>query len=320
MPAIRIAYNTLWAIDRAIQQDGGKAYRCWLQKVLPHIGDAYRQDEDEFRSHLGASELGQECGRALWYGLHWATPRVEDGRMLRLLNRGHLEEARFIAAMLTIGIQVYQQDENGKQYRIVFGNGHGGGSGDGVAIGIPDIGQTYALCEFKTHNRKSFTELAGDPKDWQKHLADPQRVPFKGKGVRESKFEHFVQSQTYMRKMGLPVGLYMAVCKDTDDLYGEVLVLDPMFADQFIGRGEKIIDMAVPPTKINNSPGFWKCKFCHHKPVCHLGAAPAVNCRTCAFSHKGEQGTWNCSRHGVVLDKQTQLSGCANYQKANCFQ
>ena len=41
--------------------------------------------------------------------------------MLRLFNRGHIEEARFIAMLLTIGMPVYQQDAEGKQFRIHFG-------------------------------------------------------------------------------------------------------------------------------------------------------------------------------------------------------
>ena len=40
--------------------------------------------------------------------------------------------------------------------------------------------------------------------------------------------EHFVQAQIYMRKMGIASCLYFAVCKNTDDLYIEIITLDPM--------------------------------------------------------------------------------------------
>jgi hypothetical protein len=37
--------------------------------------------------------------------------------------------------------------------------GHFGGSMDAVALGIPEAPKTWHLCEFKTHNAKSFADL-----------------------------------------------------------------------------------------------------------------------------------------------------------------
>ena len=44
------------------------------------------------RAHLGASMIGRECNRALWYGFRWATVPNFPGRVLRLFKRGHDEE------------------------------------------------------------------------------------------------------------------------------------------------------------------------------------------------------------------------------------
>ena len=52
-------------------------------------------------------------------------------------TEGHLEEGRFIALLLACGVEFYQHDENGEQFRVKFA-GHGGGSGDGIAIEVPD--------------------------------------------------------------------------------------------------------------------------------------------------------------------------------------
>ena len=70
---------------------------------------------------MGASQLGQDCGRAVWYSFHWATKAAHSGRMLRLFNRGHIEEARFIAMLLTVGMPVYQPRVWEEQFRIHFG-------------------------------------------------------------------------------------------------------------------------------------------------------------------------------------------------------
>lgn len=315
---IHVALKTLRMIDAMIKEDQGARFRGWLQKVIPHIGDAYRTENEGHRSHMGASLLGGECARAIWYNFRWATKGDHEGRILRLFNRGHLEEARFIALLLMVGTQVFQQDAQGKQYRISFADGHAGGSGDGVGIGIPDLPvDTAGLCEFKTHGDKSFIELAGPLKEWRAYVAG--EGPFLGKGLRDAKFEHYVQMQLYMRKMGLAAGLYMAVNKNTDDLYAEIVVLNSELADQFIARGDLLVWMDQPPEKLNPSPGFFKCRFCDHRPVCHQKAAPDKNCRTCIYSEPTSKGEWLCRFHDRIIDKPTQYVGCNAYEVSKVY-
>ncbi len=320
MAVVTLAYKTMKQIDDCIAADQGSSFRGWLGKVMPHMTDAYRTGEDGHRSHLGASIIGGECARAIWYSFRWATKSKFSARILRLFNRGHQEEARFIAQFLMIGCEVFQQDANGNQFRISASEGHFGGSGDGVVNGLPDLHPgTSALAEFKTHGDTSFVELAGKLVDWRKHLEDPVRNPFTGKGVREAKFEHFVQMQVYMRKMGLAVAIYGAVNKNTDDTYFELVLLNPELADQYIARGDKLVWLDTPPAKLNASPGFFKCRFCDHRPVCHLGAAPDVNCRTCRFSDPIAGAQWHCRKHDAAIDKPTQLSGCRDYARRTEF-
>lgn len=296
MKNIILATKTIKAINNALEADQGASFRGWLGKVIPHIGDAYRSEQDGHRSHMGASLIGGECARAVWYNFRWATKGNFDGRILRLFNRGHLEEARFIALLLMIGCEIFQQDVNGKQFRISHAEGHFGGSGDGIVLGLPDLpASTYALTEFKTHSEKSFLELVN-------------------MGVRDAKFEHFVQMQVYMRKMGLAAALYLSVNKNNDELYGEILELNTELADQFLDRGEKLVWMDQPPKKLNESAGFYKCRFCNHRPVCHLNAKPDRNCRTCKYSKPVENGKWICFFNKVgFIDTQMQQLGCPEY-------
>ncbi len=309
---ITVAKKTLNLIDSSIEKDQGNSYRRFLGQVLPHIGDAYREDEEGFRSHLGASLIGSDCPRNLWYGFHWTRSSKFDGRILRLFNRGHLEEGRFIAMLLSCGIQMYQQDAEGNQFRVSDCEGHFGGSSDGVAIGVPDVPPgTPCLVEFKTHSEKSFSELAGKPDEWRKFLKGTG--PFTGKGVRDAKFEHYVQMNIYMSKMGLPCALYMAVSKNTDDVYAEIIVLDSYIAAQYTERAFKIITMENPPEKINNSPGYYKCKFCDHLHVCHLRGPADKNCRTCKYAAPITGKAWFCAYSNAPLSKDQQLAGCEYY-------
>lgn len=294
----RLALKTLEEIDRNIENDQGNKYRYWLQQVLPHVSDAYRQDdEEEHRGHLGASIIGNDCARAVYYSYRWFSIGRHNARIIRLFNRGHIEEARMIAYLLSIGVNIYQQGPDGKQFRISHVDGHFGGSGDGVGIKIPDLQPDQpALLEFKTHNDKSFNDL-------------------EDKGVRESKLTHYVQMQIYMRKMGLHYGLYLAVNKNTDHLYAEIITLNTEFADRYLDLASKIIYSQQPPVRISMSPGFWKCRFCAHRMVCHQldNAMPATNCRTCVNSMPSTSGEWICSLFNKLLSKDDQVKGCIRH-------
>lgn len=292
---VYVAEKTLEAIENAIAADQGGAFRQWEQKVLPHIEDAYRGKEDGFRTHLGASMVGDKCARKVYYGFRWAIKQQFSGRILRLFNRGHLEEGRIIAALLTIGMQIYQQDANGHQFRISEAGGHFGGSGDGLGLNCPDLpAGIQCLLEFKTHGEKSFIKL-------------------KKEGLRSAKPEHYVQMQTYMHKMGLQYGLYVAVNKNTDELMAYIVLYDGITGPQYIQRGVDIIFTTNAPAKMSVSAAFFECKFCPYLKLCHYDEAPNINCRTCAYSHPASDGTWVCGMLNKTLSKQDQLNACEKY-------
>jgi hypothetical protein len=295
-PNVRLATKTLAAIEAAIEADQGAAYRGWLRRILPHMSDAYREEEDGFRSHLGASVIGKECPRAVYYSWRWFTRPRFIGRMIRLFNRGHIEEARIIAALQLIGIQVYQQDAEGNQFRIHHAGGHVGGAGDGVGVGIPDLPEGQAaLLEFKTYNDKQFAKLKQD-------------------GVREAKPQHYTQMQILMEKMGIPVALYIAVNKNDDEFYAEIIVLNRYHAGEYLNFGESIVFAKKAPERISNTPGFWKCRFCDERPHCHkLGGTIEINCRTCIKSEALPDGNWLCNMHNITLTKEQQLKGCGDH-------
>jgi hypothetical protein len=215
--------------------------------------------------------------------------------MIRLFNRGHLEEPRFIALLKMIGCQVWNKDDQGKQFKISDHGGHFGGSIDGVGVGIPDEPETPMLLEFKTHSDKNFGKVSNE-------------------GVRSAKFEHFVQMISYMGGYQLTKGLYLAVNKDNDDLYGEIVGFDQEQYNRFNDRALRIITSEDPPAKINESPGWYTCKFCDFRGVCHNNAEASRNCRTCIHSTLGDNGTWICTRHNVSLSEQAQLAGCPDYR------
>lgn len=317
---IVIATETLRKIDEMIYADQGAKFRTILGTLMPEAKDAYEPAKDDFRSHLGASMIGRECPRELWYNFHWARAPKFEGRMLRLFNRGHLEEPRLVAMLMMLGCEVWSHDAKGEQFRITGVGGHFGSAIDGVVSGCPDIPDRPILGEFKTYNDKNFTKLAGKSDDFRaflEYLLNPKlpAVKFTGKGVKVAKFEHYVQMQIYMGYYKLSHAIYLAVNKNDDQLYAEIVEFDKPVFDLYWARAEKIILSSVIPARISESPGFWKCAYCDFKQICQLSGNVAMNCRTCAGSVATQDGDWHCVKWAVKLDKAAQMKGCQEYDK-----
>jgi len=256
-----------------------------------------RGESEKARTYLGASVIGKECKRALWYSFRWATKEKFDGRMLRLFQTGHLEEPRMVADLRAIGAKVYDVNPaDGKQFGFVGHGGHARGHMDGCAQGIPSGGQKWHVLEFKTHSAKSFAEL-------------------KKNGVKKAKPEHYAQMQWYMGKSGMDRALYLAKNKDTDELYSERIEFDKVFFEQLEAKFDSIIFAAEPPSKISDDPKFYLCNWCSHKDVCHGHRVPAVSCRTCVHStpERDGDGRWSCAKHGPEIPVHAQRTGCSNH-------
>jgi len=293
-----LATKTLAAIEAGLIKDQGAKFRGLLGELMPLAGDAYSTKEEDWRNHLGASLIGRECARELWYSFRWTTLKKFDGRMLRLFNRGHLEEPRFVALLMMLDCKVWQVDENGKQFRIMGHRKHFAGSLDAVVLGIPDIPDEPVLAEFKTHGDNSFTKLVSG-------------------GVLAAKWEHFIQMQIYMGKNNLKWALYCAVNKNNDAIHMELVQFDPIQYQKYLDRSAMIIDSPEPPPKISQSPGWFKCKFCDHKAVCHGSDLPATNCRTCVYSRVLDEGQWHCT-HPVASTMGDSAVLTSGEQRAIC--
>lgn len=309
MAELLVATKTIEAINTAIWKDQGARFRGFLKEHIMDVDDAFDSDEgDRFRSHMGISTSGDECARKLWYNWRWAEPSRFNGQMIRLFNRGHLEEARFVAMLRTIDVTVYQADGQGKQFRVSLAGGHYGSAIDGVGVGLPEMPTEPCLLEFKTHNEKSFRKLAGEKNSSGGWAKPPQ-------GVLKSKPEHYAQMQQYMEFFNLRWALYMAVNKNTDEIWAEYIEFKPPVAQYWRERSIKIIFQKTPPPRISNDSQYWKCEYCDKRDICHMDGKPDINCRTCANSEPTVDGKWYCRQYGIILTKEQQLSGCAEWAK-----
>lgn len=271
-----------------------------INTTVAKIYEAYENDADSGnRPHLGASLIGHACERYLWLTFHWVNAKKFSGRMLRLFETGQLEESRFVANLRRIGVEVHEFQPDGTQWRVSAFGGHFGGSMDGACVGLPEAPKTWHVLEFKTHNEKSFKELAA-------------------KGVQAARPQHYAQMQTYMGLTGMERSMYMAVNKNNDELYTERVEFDQVEFAKLMARAERVIRASEPPLRCSNDPSWYVCKMCDFSEHCHGTEAPAVNCRTCAHSTPvvdGEGGRWICGEYGEIgLIAQQESGKCSSHR------
>ena len=254
--------------------------------------------EEDPRTHLGASIIGHDCKAYAWNVFRWLKFEVFDGRMLRLFNRGHEEERRFVRWLIGAGFQIHEVDpDTGKQFRIKGVMGHFGGSLDSIMYAPAKYNINHALAwlgEFKTHNDNSFKKLKKD-------------------GVAKSKPQHFRQMCSYGRAYGFEYALYCAVNKNTDELYFEIVQLDYRQADDLFRKAEGIILSQSQPQKIAMTETFLTCKMCDFSDICHKRQVPTKNCRSCKNASPAENGNWNCSLFNSMIPLDFIPKGCDNW-------
>lgn len=239
--------------------------------------------EDSRRIHLGASLIGHECARHIFYAFRWVLQKRHSGRLLRLFETGKQEEERVFRNLRAIGLDI-----DSSQVGFETLGGHFAGSVDGIINGD-------TLLEIKTHSGKNFAKLAKD--------GVPKR--------------HFDQMQVYMGAMGLQKGLYFAVNKDTDDIFTAEVLSNPEQFDKLSAKARSIIFATTPPEKISADPAFYVCKMCDFSDVCNGSKKPHRNCRTCLHSTVSDVNGWLCEANLIeiaTIAPETQRTGCSQHR------
>lgn len=242
------------------------------------------------RLYLGASELGESCTRRLWYGWRWMPRAPFEGRMLRLFDSGHREEARLVDELRAIGVRV-----EGQQHEVVFADGHGKGHLDGALLGLEEGPRTWAVFECKTANAKAYKEVTT-------------------KGVREAKPTHYSQMLVYMGLTGMTRAAYFVVNKDTDEISHERVEFDKDAFDALMAKAKAIVSAAEPPARISEDASWYECKFCPFHAHCHGEAPPSATCRSCAHSTPIAGGAWRCEHYGAEIPVDAQREGCDEHR------
>ena len=212
--------------------------------------------ENGFRTHLGASEIGTDCQRKLWYRFRWIVKPEFEPRMKRLLNRGHMEEERILDYLRGIGCVVKPFDDSyrllidltdNSRYFCVHCN-------DLVFDELDSMGAIDVSNDF-LHIKKANEQGVKYPVQYScsaveghfggscdgrgylpKHYGIEEEILFEFKTANEKSFNgllkdgmqkhqplHYAQCCAYGYLMKLNYVCYVSACKNDDRLYLEIL-------------------------------------------------------------------------------------------------
>ena len=238
-----------------------------------------RRKHEPIRNYLGASQIGEECLRKLYYS-YSHTP-VDPGRELtaraiRIFDTGHAgEDAAALAMgaddipqeeffktcavrwMNDAGFKLVTRDKHGKQFGFMALDGRFGGHLDGVIIStpFPDEIPRYSGFEHKALNAKNWSKI-------KKH------------GVKEASPVYYAQMQVYSAYMELPAFVFTATNKNTQELNHELVPYVPAEAQKQSDKAVTVI-RAVEAGELlprcTDNPDYFLCKFCDWRFNCWNG-------------------------------------------------
>lgn len=207
---------------------------------------------DEHRSYVGASGIGSECWRSIWYsfkgvqGIPFTARQrrtFEIGKRLEDMVLDYIELAGFKLIRPAPGSKGIPCEDN--EFPIFKGNM------DGIL--------------FVTANHQVVLEL--------KTAKSSEYKKFVESGVKIWKPTYYAQIQSYMGMKGLKHAVIIVINKDTSEWHAEWVEFDEIFFYELRAKAVMISEMEEAPAKINANPCYWICQSCKYKDLCHKPGA-----------------------------------------------
>jgi len=197
------------------------------------------------RDYMGASIIGEECKRKLWYNFY-QPKHMDDPRIQRIFDMGNVIEDYIVQKLKDSGLTVYEKDALGEQFGFV--DGKIAGHCDGVVTGLPESSKPHLL-EIKSAKNSSFNQFVKN-------------------GVQAQSSTYFVQMQVYMHKLNLERGLFVMMNKDNQEMYFERITYCPFEAEAALNNAKDVIASTSEPERAYPSSTFYKCKWCNWRKEC----------------------------------------------------
>ncbi|WP_445938351.1 hypothetical protein [Pseudomonas sp.] len=225
--------------------------------ALIDAGMQLERARQSVRQYLGASRLGTSCERALQYEFAQAPVdhgRDIQGRILRIFERGHVNETSMVAWLHCAGFDLRTHHSNGEQFGFSDANGRLQGHIDGVIVGGPEGFAYPALWENKCLGSKAWRDLEKNGLAIAKPIYAAQVAIY----------------QAYLELHEHPA-IFTAVNADTMEIYTELVPFDAALAQRMSDRAVKVITATeaqeLLPRAFNDQTHFG-CRMCAWQDRC----------------------------------------------------
>ncbi|WP_435008009.1 hypothetical protein P12x_005276 [Tundrisphaera lichenicola] len=213
------------------------------------------------RSYLGASAIGEECERKLWYSIRPEVPRLPfNAASLKRFEDGHRGEAVMAERLRMVpGVELWTEDEQtGGQIGGTLFDGRFGWHVDGVIRGLLQAPGTSHVWEHKQVGQKKYDELRKLKATVGEKASLAAWDPV-----------YYAQSVLYMELLDLNRH-YLTVStpggREFDSCRTEA---NPVMAKALLAKAQRILSAASPPARLSERPEFFKCKWCDFRDACH---------------------------------------------------
>ncbi len=210
---------------------------------LKKLIDVYQAHvNDEVRNYIGASAIGHDCWRKIWYELHGVKGESVEPKVRRTWDIGKALEKQIVAWLINAGAKVYTLDKTFHANECKLFQGHV----DGVIV----FGRKKSILEIKTAKDASF------------------KIFIKN-GLKVWNPQYYAQIQSYMGMSGVNSAYILVLNKDNSDISDEYIVFDEEFYNSLVAKASMIERAVLEPPKVNGSPCWYQCKMCKFHKVCH---------------------------------------------------
>ena len=233
-------------------------------QITHHIDNALQSEHQQEtpRTYLGGSRLGVACERALQYEyLKTPVDKPFPGRILRIFAAGHVFEELAIDWLRMAGFDLHTQTSTGGQYGFSAVDGRIKGHVDGIlASGPNDLNMTYpALWECKSAKNSAWNDLS------KRGLTIANPIYAAQVALYQAYMEEHIPG------ISQNPALFMAINKDTAQLYCELIPFNGELAQRSSDKGVRILaacDANDSLPRIARDPSHFGCKFCSWRSTC----------------------------------------------------
>lgn len=206
------------------------------------------------RNYIGASSIGEDCEKKLYYKLrHADKAKARRAELILAANDGHRSEdlvASYIRQIPGIELWTYKNDGGQYGFHERFHDVDFKGHVDGIIKGIPQAPATVHIWENKSSNQKIYDAFL---KAKEKHGTKGALAAWNPK--------YYAQAVINMEKFDISRH-YMTVClAGTRKISSCRTEANPQLAKLLTEKAARVASAKTPPFGISENPTFYECKY-----------------------------------------------------------